>query len=79
MCSLHVSGEISPIIRRYRTVENSDMVMVPRVVRRDIVEEIKWSLARQYYARVRDVKRDERSQCHGSYLNLYSSVTPDDG
>jgi len=44
---------------------NSDMVIVPRVVRRDIVEEIKWSLARQYYARVGDVKRVERSQCHG--------------
>ena len=34
---------------------NSDMVIVPREVRRDVVEEIKWSLARQYYARVRDV------------------------
>ena len=33
----------------------SDMVMVPREVRRDVVEEIKWRLARQYYARVGDV------------------------
>ena len=40
---------------------NSDMVIVPREVRRDVVEEIKCCLARQYYARVRDVKRDERS------------------
>ena len=39
----------------------SDMVMVPREVRRDVVEEIKWRLARQYYARVGDVKRVERS------------------
>ena len=40
---------------------HSDMVMVPREVRRDVVEEIKWRLARQYYARVGDVKRVERS------------------
>ena len=40
---------------------HSDMVMVPTEVRRDVVEEIKWRLARQYYARVGDVKRVERS------------------
>ena len=40
---------------------HSDMVMVPRGIRRDVVEEIKWRLARQYYARVEDVKRVERS------------------
>ena len=34
----------------------SDMVIVPREVRRDVVEEIKWSLVRQYYARIGDVK-----------------------
>ena len=36
---------------------HSHMVMVPREVQRDVVEEIKWRLARQYYARVGDVKR----------------------
>ena len=41
--------------------KHSDMVMVPREVRRDVVEEIKWRLARQYYARVGDVKHVERS------------------
>ena len=40
---------------------HSDMVMVPREVRRNVVEEIKWRLARQYYARVGDVKSVERS------------------
>jgi len=35
---------------------NSAMVIVPREVRRDVVEEIKWCLARQYYARVGDVE-----------------------
>jgi len=55
--------------------KHSDMVMIPRVVRRDIVEEIKWILARQYYARVGDVKRDERSQRHGvSVPDIYISL-----
>ena len=103
---------------------HSDMVMVPREVLRDVVEEIKWRLARQYYARVGDVKRVEGSlvsRCNTvlhcdtrllstalhlrrmrnidapasilfprrhlfgllweplPYLNVYSSVTPDDG
>ena len=40
---------------------HSDLVMVPREVRRDVVEEIKWRLALQYYARVGDVKSVERS------------------
>ena len=40
---------------------HSDMVMVPREVRKDVVEEMKWRLARQYYARVGDGKRVERS------------------
>jgi hypothetical protein len=40
---------------------HSNMVMVPREIRRDVVEEIKWRLGRQYYARVGDVKRVERS------------------
>ena len=35
--------------------------MVPREVRRDVVEEIKWRPARQYYARVGYVKRAEIS------------------
>ena len=56
---------------------HSDMVMVPREVRRD-VEEIKWRLARQYYARVGYVKRVERSLV-SSLVYVHSSVTPDDG
>ena len=45
-------------ITHHKELQNcthSDMVMVPREVRRDVVEEIKWRLARQYYARVGDV------------------------
>ena len=43
------------------------------------VEEIKWRLARQYYARVGDVKRVERGLVSRCNRNVYSSVTPDDG
>ena len=50
---------------------HSDMVMVHREVRRDVVEEIKWRLARQYYAVVGVVKRVERSlvsRCNRNYF-----------
>ena len=48
---------------------NSDMVIVPREVRRDVVEEIK-SPRRHLFGLVWELL---------PYLNLYSSVTPDDG
>ena len=53
---------------------HSDMVMVPREVRRDVVEEIKWRLARQYYAGVGDVKRVERSLMSSCCIKLVFSI-----
>ena len=49
---------------------HSDMVIIPREVRRDVVEEIKWRLARQYYARVGDVKLINNS----SQLNIFRAI-----
>ena len=77
------------------------MVTVPREVRRDVVEEIKWSLARHtvtldFSQRALHLRRARNIDAPASilfprrrlfgllweplpYLNVYSSVTPDDG
>ena len=50
-CSLHVSGEISPIIRSYKTVQFRYGIIVHKYVRRyDVVEYVR-RLTRQYTAR----------------------------